>query len=680
MSALRFSATGCRSCFALARRVAVLIGLSALLVCADASGSPVSPLPASDYKVSPACGSPAPGHARCLALRLVPVSATARAGTHPLGILRGQQVTVASAKGGSDGFTPKDLQKAYFPGEAPEATAQTIALVDAYHDPAAASDLGVYDNEFGLPTLPPCTGAISHCFEQVNEHGETGNPPATHGPSELKEAEEWALETSTDIEMAHAICQDCAIVLVETDSASYADLEAGEEAAVALGATEISDSWGGEGPPVDSPAFNHPGIVLTAAAGDQGYLNWTQAKEAHESGEGYYSGADYPASSPHVVAVGGTKLTLTEAGAKSETVWNDGEANGAGGGGCSPYFAAAPWQSQVSDWSSVGCGSNRAVADVSADADPLTGVAVYDSVPYPLAEHPHATIVIGWTPIGGTSVASPIIASMFALAGGSNGVEYPAQTLYSHIASRLLYDVTEGGNGACGDDYSSCSGSLDPAESSLYPLDCGAGALICNASIGYDGPTGVGSPNSIAALKPLPQQVEPKKEPGQEKQPEAEKTKPASETGGSEIKTSTVETNRTETNQSSQSNSLSQTVTSSSSLSSEPKPRSSSAIRISALRLTPNAIFALDNGARDLPALSFAFTITRTAQVSVKLSRQVRLAGHLRWRALLRSELAHTAKGTNHSRLKTDLELTTGRYLLTLTAHGATRSIAFRVT
>ncbi len=103
-----------------------------------------------------------------------------------------------------------------------------------------------------------------------------------------------------------------------------------------------------------------------------------------------------------------------------------------------------------------------------------------------------------WWPIGGTSVASPIVASMFALAGGSHGVEYPAQTLYSHLGSSLLHDVTAGGNGECDDDYLSCSGSIEP----LSPLDCGSEALICKAASGYDGPTGVGTPNGSARSSP----------------------------------------------------------------------------------------------------------------------------------------------------------------------------------
>ena len=213
------------------------------------------------------------------------------------------------------------------------------------------------------------------------------------------------------------------------------------------------------------------------------------------------SGVGYPASSPHVVSVGGTSLTMTGAGGQAwgtESVW------GSSGGGCSVNFPAQAWQRGVSDWSAVGCGtgseSRRASNDVAADADPYTGVAVYDSVPY-LApgEPPRDGSPPGWTPLGGTSVASPIVASMFALAGGSHGVAYPAQTLYSHLGSGLVHDITEGGNGECEGFYGDgCSGSMVP----LSPEDCGSGALICNASAGYDGPSGVGTPDGVGAFAP----------------------------------------------------------------------------------------------------------------------------------------------------------------------------------
>ena len=464
-----------------------------------AQAGTVSPLPASDYTVQPVCAVPAPGHASCLAQLLVAETATARAHTHPLGIARSHAITAARASEGAYGLRPQDLRGAYFPGEAPDAPVsepQTIALVDAYDDPNAEADLEVYDQEFSLPR---CTEA-NRCFKEVNQGGETGHPPVAGSEREKEEADGWALETSLDIEMAHAVCQNCHVVLVEADNAENTSLEAAEDtAAEKIGATEISNSWGGEEPPADSAAFDHPGIVITVSAGDDGYLNWDASREEVEGGV-KIGGVDYPASSPHVVAVGGTSLILSSPAEtrSSETVWNN------GGGGCSLGFEAQVWQSEVLDWSSVGCGtgseSKRAVADVAADADPYTGVAIYDSVPYvgPGGGQKNAR-VIGWTPIGGTSVASPIIASMFALAGGSHGVEYPAKTLYSHLGSASLYDVTEGGNGKCDDGYSSgCSGSMHP----LSLTDCGQGTLICNSATGYDGPSGVGSPNGIEAFKP----------------------------------------------------------------------------------------------------------------------------------------------------------------------------------
>jgi hypothetical protein len=696
MSALRLPASRhpCGSC--LRDRVAAVIALSALLCCANASAGTLSPLPASDYKISPACGAPAPGHAGCLALRLLPVTVAARAHTHPLGLTAATQIKPFSAAEGSFGLRPQDLRTAYFPNEQPVTPAsepQTIALVDAYDDPDAASDLETYSREFGLPVLPKCAkGDVSDCFEKVNQLGETGNLPVT-SRTEKQEAEEWALETSTDIEVAHGVCQNCRIVLVETDSAGYRDLEAGEEAAVKIGAQEISNSWGGESTE-DSAAFDHPGIVITAAAGDDGYLNWTEASQPSKA-SGYFAGTDYPASSPQVVAVGGTKLTLGAAGVKSETVWNDGEAGGAGGGGCATgaAFAAPPWQSAVSDWSAVGCGSERAVADVSADADPDTGVAVYDSVPYPVENDPGATKVIGWTPIGGTSVASPIIASMFALAGGSHGVEYPAETLYSHLGSSLLSDVTEGGNGECQDEYSNCSGSL------ASPFDCGQGELICNAAVGYDGPTGVGSPNTIAAMKPSSQQIEgetKEKEKEKEKTPEQEgkkeeqekleekirqaeeKLKRLNEGSGPESKAVAVEPQRTDTTEAVSSAGPGKT-TAVSTVKSPAKPQAPTSIRISSLTLSSSAIYALNHGLARPSALAFSFTINASAPISLELSRQIRTGGHMHWRAISRTRTIHATKGTDHRHLGSQLKLTAGRYLLTLTpAHGAARSIAFR--
>jgi hypothetical protein len=430
-------------------------------------------------------------------------------------------IAPGSAAGGTEGLRPQDLQSAYFPGEAPDAPAsepQTIAIVDAYDDLEAESDLGVYDSEFHLPECASSNG----CFAQVNQNGETGNPPfpesnkaktekealcesATAEPSvkqaacrTIEEVDGWSLETALDIETAHAICQNCHIILVEADESEEAPLEAAEDTAVRLGAGEVSNSWAGGEPLTDSEAFNHPGTVITFAAGDRGYLNWERNKKEEEL-YGATAGVGYPASSPHVIAVGGTSLKLGHSG----EAWGEEAAWIGSGGGCSLNFTAQPWQSEVGDWVSVGCEGHRAVSDIAADADPYTGVAVYDSVPYiPLGGGLKSATVFDWTPIGGTSASTPMIAAMFALAGGSHGVQYPAQTLYSHLGSAALHDVTEGSTGKCRGEYSAgCSGSTSP----LSLTDCGQGAWICNTTVGYDGPTGVGTPNGIDAFKPVRQ-------------------------------------------------------------------------------------------------------------------------------------------------------------------------------
>jgi Subtilase family len=507
---------------ALAR--AAVAGALALLCLPVAQASALSPLPRSDYSVRSVCGAPAPGRVSCLALELLPTTAAARARTHPLGMRTADAIRAGSAAQGTYGLGPQQLRSAYFPGEEPRAPVsepQTIAIVDSYNDLGAEADLKVYDEEFALPACSAADG----CFEQVNQKGEKGKPPFPSSVGERHEAEllcedaaapasqseaacvavaeadGWSLEMSLDIEMAHAVCQNCHIVLVEADNSERASLEAAEQTAArwrgagGVGAGEVSNSWGGEEPASDSEAFNHPGVVVTAASGDCGYLGWEASQRECAIGVGY------PASSPHVVSVGGTSLTLTGQGGQawgSESVW------GGSGGGCSVSFPAQTWQREVSDWSSVGCGtgseSRRASTDVAADADPYTGVAVYDSVPY-LApgEPPRYGSPPGWTPLGGTSVASPVVASMFALAGGSHGVAYPAQTLYSHLGSGLLHDITEGGNGECEGFYENgCSGSMVP----LSAFDCGKGALICNASAGYDGPSGVGSADGAGAFAP----------------------------------------------------------------------------------------------------------------------------------------------------------------------------------
>lgn len=476
----------------------------------------VSPLPASEYSVQPVCARAPAGHARCLALELEGNTPQARAHAHPLGIARLEGVNPASTATevcqhhkvteNCYGLIPEDLRDAYaLPTNTEAAPTQTIALVDAFNDPDAEADLEVFDKAL---SLSECTAA-NQCFKQVNQLGESGDLPFPHSlaelktarkgaPSEREEAEEaggWASEEALDVEVAHGLCQKCHILLVEASSSATADMEAAERQAVAEGATEVSNSWYTEEPEPsrDSPAFDDPGTVITAAAGDEGFLNWA-APGAGEKGL-----VNYPASSPHVVAVGGTRLQLSPSNTREgETVWNGkgpgAEGRGAGGSGCSERFAAPLWQQELAGWPSVGCAGKRAVADVAADADPYTGVAVYDSTPDRNGQ------VQQWEDFGGTSLAAPIIAATFALAGGSGGVEYPAQTLYESAAksSGALYDVEAGSNGQClkalgGEGLAGCS-PLEEAAS------CAA-AAICLAGAGYDGPSGLGAPNGLAAFE-----------------------------------------------------------------------------------------------------------------------------------------------------------------------------------
>jgi hypothetical protein len=757
----------------LVRRALLAAGALALLPSATASAaaapgmvSALAPAPASAYHARHVCSAPAPGHASCLALELAPGTGIAplRARS-PLGrALAGRGAQPSQTRAGA-GFavgqtpepvSPAELRSAYRLPAAPlqGSAVQTIALVDAYNDLGAEADLAVYDHAPSIK-LSECTRA-SGCFSKVNQNGEnategaSGNPfpksakelkerettcktgkekgPREAACAEVEEAAGWTVEISTDIDVAHSLCQSCHILLVEANSSAYEDLETAEDTAVRLGATEVSNSWGGPEPPLDSPAFDHPQTVITAAAGDNGYLEWTKAEEATANSEEYYVGADYPASSPHVVAVGGTELTLSEAGErKSETVWNEdpdpeGKNQGAGGAGCSLQFAAPEWQQDVPDWASVGCGtgaaeSKRAVADVAADADPYSGVLVYDS-----GESKEDLLVIG-----GTSVASPIIASVFALAGGAHEVKYPAQTLYSHLGSPSLYDVTEGGAGQCDDLYTSgCSGSMEPL-SSRFPFDCGAGVLICNAASSYDGPTGVGTPNGIAAFEPASEEANAKRaeeeRKAEEAKREAEKKQTEAELKASEEKRAAAEKQAAEEREAEEQRKAVEKLkeeeanggvgkqanqggpagansgigaTTAGAGTSKTSPNGSaganssgspgagsgaagqSAARLSGLTLTARASSVIARGLPTLSQVAFAFTLSAPARVRITLSRQVRLHGHLHWRSAPGAFTLAAAMGRDRLHLHGQNTLAPGRYRLTLTlARGGARSIVF---
>jgi hypothetical protein len=705
-----------------------------------------SPAPATSYVPLPVCPRPAPGRAGCLAYQLAPSSQSAAAaglsprararvrerersdlaaselGSTLAGVAPAAGATPSSARphpGAEAGqqpqpVTPADLHSAYQLPDEPSAGApqQTIALVDAYNDPVAEADLKVFDQTFGLPE---CT-AGNGCFGQLNQRGESTNLPFPESKAELEarestckttsaketlaqrhereaacfevaEATGWDVEIATDVEVAHSVCQTCRIRLVEANSAEYPALEAAERTAArpagegGAGATEISNSWGGEEPASDGSAFNHPGTVITASAGDNGYLNWTEAETAAAEKRSYYSGADYPASSPRVVAVGGTELTLTTSGTRqSERVWNEDpnpEAgnSGGGGGGCSSVFAPQPWQRAVPDWSTVGCESSgpprRAVADISADGDPYSGVLVYDS------EESEKSLLV----IGGTSVASPIIAATFALAGGAGKVEYPAQTLYSHRGSSALYDVTAGGNGRCDALYTGgCSGSMSP----LSEFDCGQEATICNAAPGYDGPTGLGTPNGIAAFQAGGSESEQQTEGGGQSEEAGGGGKGAGAPGGEGAAPASPGVGPT-----GQSSQTSSAGSGSGSTTGEARQRESqtekpaakqAGVRLTGLRLTAIALAAIANARHTIAAVALSFRASSATRIRVTLARRVLLHGRMRWVTEPGAFVIAAHSGRGGVRLRGHAALPVGRYRVTLApAGGIARSVTFVV-
>ncbi|SPF48441.1 putative Subtilase family serine protease [Candidatus Sulfotelmatobacter kueseliae] len=439
-------------------------------------------------------------HATCFVMRRVEVTESTP-GARPYKLAAGASLSPAATRqtqtiGPAGGMTPYDFQTAYN-FKTTGGTGQTIALVDAYNDPNIASDLATFDTEYGLPA---CTVA-NKCLKVVNQTGGSTLPS--------NDTTGWSVEESLDVEAAHAICPNCHILLVEVNSSSAANLAAGVNEAVKLGATVISNSYGGPEADLTSTenaAYNHSGVVITASTGDDGYYSYDQFAAVDQ--------ANGPSSLPTVVAVGGTSLFLSQTGTRqSETVWNDngtydyfqslfGFALGATGGGCSNLFTAQPWQSNLSNWAATACGTHRLPADVSADADPITGLDVYDTfncgTPCPTQ---------GWQTVGGTSLSSPLIAGLFALAGGAHGVEYPARTLYGHLGTSSLFNVTTGGNGWCGGEGAAACG--DPNTLGVGDVDCdfpgsgstpSAGDAACDAGPGYNGPTGVGTPNGLGAF------------------------------------------------------------------------------------------------------------------------------------------------------------------------------------
>ncbi|HEX7841766.1 MAG TPA: FG-GAP-like repeat-containing protein [Kofleriaceae bacterium] len=331
-------------------------------------------------------------------------------------------VRAARADGTPDGLHPDEVARAYaIPTWG--GLGRTVAIVDPFDNRNAEADLQVYRAQFGLP---PCTTA-NGCFRKVNQNGNT-TPLPTGNAS-------WGVEIALDLDAVTAACPSCKILLVEANDNSLTNLEQAERTAANLGAAVITNSWGlGEfnGEAADSTAWNFPGIGVFFSTGDSGF------------------GVEYPAASQYVTAVGGTSLTASTTAARGwrETAWSG------AGSGCSQYIAKPSWQHDG------GC-SNRSVADVSAVADPFTGLAVYDT--YQEA---------GWLVAGGTSLAAPLVAAIYASAGTGG-----AGPSLSYGGADAFFDVTTGSNGSCG-------------------------SYLCTAGIGYDGPTGNGSPAGTLLVNP----------------------------------------------------------------------------------------------------------------------------------------------------------------------------------
>ncbi len=333
------------------------------------------------------------------------------------------------------GYGPSSLQSAYALPSSTAGSGQTVGIVDAYDDPNAESDLATYRSQYGLPACTTANG----CFRKVNQNGASSPLPSGNTG--------WAGEISLDVDMVSAVCPNCHILLAEASSAYLTDLGTAVNTAVILGAKFVSNSYGaaesGSENSYDSSYFHHPGVAITASTGDSDY-----------------DGGSYPATSAYVTAVGGTSLrTASNSRGWTETVWNTTSYTEGTGSGCSQDVAKPSFQSGIN----TGC-SRRAEADVSAVADPATGVAVYQTYGGS-----------GWMVYGGTSAASPIVASVYALAGTPGASDTPNAYPYAHTGS--LNDVTSGSNGTCG-------------------------APLCTAGAGWDGPTGLGTPNGITAFTP----------------------------------------------------------------------------------------------------------------------------------------------------------------------------------
>ncbi|GAC1309135.1 MAG: peptidase S8 [Vulcanimicrobiaceae bacterium] len=407
---------------------------------AQASAQRVLHVPLGPRSIQPADGATGQVHSMC-EKPIDPERATCFA------TFRTQSVLTTLFPDAVNGLTPADLSSLYaYPAPALQGTMggnQTVAVVVAFDYAAAEADLAVYRTQFGLS---PCSTA-NGCFRKVGAAATAIAAPLGAASSITAHptspgALGWAAETDIDLAVVSAVCPNCHIVLAEAASDTIADLSAAVSAGISANATVVNASYGTleySGSTQYSSIYgNAKNVKVVAAAGDWGY------------------GVYYPASDNNVIAVGGTTLSLVGS-TVTESVWPG------TGSGCSSVFAKQAWQSAP-----VGGCANRSVVDVAAVADPLTGVAVYDSSLYGATG--------GWAIFGGTSVAAPIVAAMYALSGQTAAISSGAQRMYGRPAGFL--PITAGSNGVCAQLYL-----------------CTAGPTTA-----YNGPAGIGIPQGLSGF------------------------------------------------------------------------------------------------------------------------------------------------------------------------------------
>ncbi len=410
-----------RRAAALAGAAAAVLGVivsagPALAGAVSASAGPDRPhAPHAGNALRAACPVARPGRARCFV-----VYRTRPDGSRP------------AAAAGPKGLTPRDIWSAYrLPFR--RDPRQTVAIVDAFRTPHIAQYLAYYRRRFGLPRCG------RGCLKIVNQQGKAAPLPRSGVPIG------WDVETTLDVDMVSVACPRCHILLVEASSDLSTSLAAAENTAARLGAPVISNSYGGQENGFAmtlAKDYDHPRHTIVVSSGDAGF------------GE-----ANFPADLATVTAVGGTQLRRSgNARGWSESVWNAHDNLGdAGASGCSAYVAKPRWQHDPR------C-PGRTIADVAAVA---TDIPIY------LKNRG------GWITVGGTSVAAPLIAGIFGLAG--NAARLSPGSLYHH--RRQLFDIRAGNNAGlappkatCGDDY------------------------LCVARRGYDAPTGLGAPDGTGAF------------------------------------------------------------------------------------------------------------------------------------------------------------------------------------